>query len=282
MKLKAIFLMLNGVLCAAFLVLFLLPFLLIGGDYFALFWARNWLIAVVFLAALAAVNAYFLLNWALFSALEKEDWAGTAAILEGRIFRRGWAFAPSVRMLLTTYLVGSHTESILALEAYLRKRRPGLIGRFSLQFGIPYLLMKDAQASERFFGSLLSIRRLREREWVRWNRAFSLVQAKREQEAKTEILPLLDGGADPVLRLLSLYLLDVFARRDVEASERVAAGRQRMRARYTRESLGRIVEKSRENIEVVVLSRMVEDAVEWLFTAARGESADPDQRRERA
>ena len=42
MKLKAIFLLLNGVLCAAFLVIFLLPVLLIGGDYFSLFWARNW------------------------------------------------------------------------------------------------------------------------------------------------------------------------------------------------------------------------------------------------
>lgn len=273
MKLKAIFLMLNGVLGAAFLVLFLLPLLLIGGEYFALFWSRNWVIAVVFIGALALVNAYFLLNWGMFAALEKEDWAGTAAFLEGRIFRRGWAFAPSVRMLLTTYLVGSHTESILALEAYLRKRRPRLIGRFSLQFGIPYLLMKDPQVSERFFSSLLSARRLREREWVQWNRAFCLVQAKREQEAKMEILPLLDGVADPVLRLLSLYLMDVFARRDVEAGERVAAGRQLMRARYTRESFGRIAEKSRENIEVVVLSRMVEDAVEWLFTAARGESS---------
>jgi hypothetical protein len=273
MKLKAIFLMLNGVLCAAFLVLFLLPFLLIGGEYFGLFWARNWAIAVVFLAALAAVNAYFLLNWGLFTALEKEDWAGTAALLERRIFRRGWAFAPSVRMLLTTYLVGSNTESVLALEAYLRRRRPRLIGRFSMQFGIPYLLMKDPQVSEKFFGSLLSARRLSEREWVRWNRAFSLLQAKREQEAKMEILPLLEGAADPVLRLLSLYLLDVFARRDVEAGERVAAGRQLMRARYTRESLGRIVEKSRENIEVVVLFRMIEDAMEWLFSAARGESA---------
>jgi hypothetical protein len=273
MKLKAIFLMLNAVLCVAFLVLFLLPFLLIGGDYFALFWARNWAIAVVFLAALAAVNAYFLLNWGLFAALEKEDWARTAAILEGRIFRRGWAFGTSVRMLLTTYLVGSDTESIRALEAYLRKRRPRLIGRFSLQFGIPYLLMKDPLESEKFFGSLASTRGVRDRGWVRWNRAFSLVQAKREQEAKQEILPLLDGVVDPVLRLLSLYLLDVFARRDGEAEDRVAAERKLLRARYTPESFRRIVEKGRENIEAAVLSRLVEDAEEWLFTTARGESA---------
>lgn len=271
MKLKAIFLLLNGVLCAAFLVIFLLPVLLIGGDYFSLFWARNWAIAVLFLAALAGVNAYFLLNWRLLSALEKEDWAATAAILEGRIFRRGLAFAGGVRMLLTTYLVGSHTESILALEAYLRRRRPGLLSRFSLQFGIPYLLMKDPQKPEKFFAFLLALRRLRNRQWVCWNRAFCLVQARREQEAKALILPLLDGAAEPVLRLLALYLLDVLARSDDEAAERVRAGREQMRARFTPDGFRRIIEASGDNIQVVVLARLLEEAEAWLFAPARGE-----------
>jgi len=272
MKLKAIFLLLNGVLCAAFLVIFLLPVLLIGGGYFSLFWARNWPIAVVFLVGLVAVNAYFLLNWRLFTALEKEDWAATAAILEGRIFRRGLAWSASVRMLLTTYLVGSHTESIMTLEAYLRRRRPGLLARFSLQFGIPYLLMKDPHEPEKFFAFLLGMRGVRHRDWVSWNRAFSLVQAKREPEAKAQLLPLLESGADPVLRLLALYLLDVFARKDGEAAGRVSAGREQMRARHTRDAFRRIVERSGDNIEVVVLSRLLEDAEEWLFTSARGEA----------
>jgi hypothetical protein len=272
MKLKAIFLLLNGVLCAAFLVIFLLPVLLIGGDYFSLFWARNWPIAALFLAALAVVNAYFLLNWRLFTALEKEDWSATAAILEGRIFRRGLASAASVRILLTTYLVGSHTESILTLEAYLRRRRPGLLARFSLQFGIPYLLMKDPQEPGKFFAALLGMRGVRHRGWVSWNMAFSLVQAKQETEAKAHLLPLLESGVDPVLRLLALYLLDVLARKDEEAAVRVSAGREQMRARHTRDALRRIVERSGDNIEVVVLSRLLEDAEEWLFTSARGEA----------
>jgi hypothetical protein len=271
MKLKAIFLLLNGVLVAAFLVIFLLPVLLIGGDYFALFWARNWIIAVVFLAALAAVNLYFLVNWQLFKAVEQEDWGATAAILEGRIFRRGLATAASVRMLLTAYMVGSHTESILALEAYLRRRRPALLAKFSLQFGIPYLLMKDTQAPEKFFASLLGERGVRHRDWVRWNRAFCLVQAKREPEARAELVPLADPGPDPVLRLLALYLLDVLARRDAESAARVKAGREQMQSRHTREAFGRIVEKSGENIEVVVLSRMIDDAADWLYTPAAGE-----------
>ena len=260
-------------LVVAFAVIFLLPLLLIGGDYFSLFWARNWPIAVVFVAALAAVDGYFLLNWRLFTALEKEDWPATAAILEGRIFRRGWATVSAVRMLLTTYLVGSHTESVLALEAYLRKRRPRLLGRFSLQFGIPYLLSQDHAEAEKFFSFLLGQQGVRDRDWVRWNRAFAQVQAKREEEAKKDLLPLLDGGTDPILRLLSLYLLDVFARRDGEAAEHVRQGREQMRARHSADAFARMVEKNAENIEVAVLSRLLGDAVHWLFTPARGEAA---------
>lgn len=272
MKLKAIAILLNAVLLAAFIVIFLLPLLLIGVDYFSLFWGRNWPIAVVFFAALAGVNAYFLLNWRLFSALEKEDWPATAAILEGRIFRRGLATAGAVRMLLTTYLVGSHTESVLALEAYLRKRRPGLLGRFSLQFGIPHLLSQDHEEAQKFFSSLLARPGLRDRDWVSWNRAFTLVQAKKDAEAKKDLLPLLNLGTDPVLRLLALYLLDVLARKDAEAAARVREGREQMRARHTPDAFARILEKSGENIEVAVLSQMLGDASRWLFTPARGEA----------
>jgi hypothetical protein len=272
MKLKAIAILLNAVLLAAFIVIFLLPLLLIGVDYFSLFWGRNWPIAVVFFAALAGVNAYFLLNWRLFSALEKEDWPATAAILEGRIFRRGFATAGAVRMLLTTYLVGSHTESVLALEAYLLKRRPGLLGRFSLQFGIPHLLSQDHEEAQRFFSFLLARQGLRDRDWVSWNRAFTLVQGKKDAEAKKDLLPLLNPGTDPVLRLLALYLLDVLARKDAEAAAKVREGREQMRARHTPEAFARILAKSGENIEVAVLSQMLGDASRWLFTPARGEA----------
>lgn len=272
MKLKAIAILLNAVLLAAFIVIFLLPLLLIGVDYFSLFWGRNWPIAVVFCAALAGVNTYFLLNWRLFSALEKEDWPATAAILEGRVFRRGFATAGAVRMLLTTYLVGSHTESVLALEAYLRKRRPGLLGRFSLQFGIPHLLSQDHGEAQEFFSVLLARQGLRDRDWVSWNRAFTLVQAKKEAEAKKDLLPLLNPGTDPVLRLLALYLLDVLARKDAEAAAKVREGREQMRARHTPDAFARILERSGENIEVAVLSQMLGDATRWLFTPARGEA----------
>ena len=63
MKIKAIFVTLNVVLGIAFLVIFLTPVIMLGGDWSSLFWSHNWPVALVFLAALGAVDAYFLINW---------------------------------------------------------------------------------------------------------------------------------------------------------------------------------------------------------------------------
>jgi len=267
MKLKGIFILLNGVLAAAFLVIFLLPLLLIGADWFSLFWSRNWPIALAFIAALGIVDCYFLLNWRLFRGLEKEDWPAVAAFLEEKIYRQGWAFSFHARMLLNTYLLTSNIESIRALEAYFVKRKPRLIGKFSLSFGIPHLLAKDPKDPEAFFSALLESAHVANREWVRWNRAFSLLQLKEEDRARAELLSLADSRLEPVLLLLSLYLLDVLAKGDDSLGKRVAKERESLRGRFTQEAFGRTIEAAAGNMEVVILSRLVQDATQWLFAA---------------
>ena len=91
MKLKAVFLLFNAVLVASFLLIFLMPLFLLGAGSFPLFWGRNWIIGVVFLATLAAVNLYFALNWRIFTSLEREDWPALIVQLEERVLRRGGA-----------------------------------------------------------------------------------------------------------------------------------------------------------------------------------------------
>ncbi len=268
MKLKAIFVILNVVLGIAFLVIFLTPVFMLGGDWSSLFWTRNWPIALVFLAALGMVDTYFVLNWSLFEGLEREDWAGVAGFLEKRIYHRGWVSPMRVRLLLNTYLVTSNTESIRALETFLRGRKPRLIGQFSLQFGIPYLLSKDPKEPEAFFRGLLSSGRVSDRDWVRWNHAFSLLQMKSAAEAKTELASLAQADRDPVLQLLSLYLLDVVAKEDPALEKEVSTLRGNLRERTTPQELSRTIEKAGSNMEVIVLSRMLHDAVEWLYAAS--------------
>jgi hypothetical protein len=268
MKMKAIFLLLNAVLGIAFLVIFLTPLFLVGGDWFGLFWTRNWPIAVVFVLTLCAVDTYFLLNWKLFSGLEKENWGEVASFLEDRIFKRGWISAARVRLLLNTYLVTSNTEGILALEAYLAGKKPGMIPRFSLPFGIPHLLSRDSKDAEAWFRGMLNLPRLADRDWVSWNHAFSLLQMKERDAARTELSALLDRVSDPVLLLLTIYLLDVLAKSDASVESRVASKRDTLKAQHSHESLQKAIEKSSANIQVVVLSRLLQDASQWLFASA--------------
>ncbi|HET6452753.1 MAG TPA: hypothetical protein VFI08_15650 [Spirochaetia bacterium] len=275
---KAIFLLLNVVLAVAFLVIFFTPLFLVGGDWFAVFWTRNWPIAVVFVVTLAVIDTYFLLNWRLFTALEKEDWPTVASFLEERVLRRGRLTSSRVRLLLNTYLVTSNTDAILALEAFLQERRPALIGTFSLPFGIPHLLARDQKDSPAWFRALLQRPSLRARDWVRWNLAFCLLQAQAKDEAQQELVDLVDHVQDPVLLLLSIYLLEAVARRDSQPHTRVMARREELRRAHTPATLQAAVEKSSANIQVVVLSRLLRDAMEWLFAetaSASGGASSP-------
>lgn len=268
MKMKTIFILLNVVLALAFLVIFFTPLLLLGTDWFSLFWSRNWPIAIVFILTLGGVDVYFLLNWRLFRGLEREDWAGVAGFLERRIFRKGRVLQAHVRLLLNTYLVTSNTEGILALEAYLAEKKPGAIRRFSLQFGIPHLLAKDPKDPESFFRGLLDSPRVADRDWVKWNHAFSLLQMKESGEARKELAALADVVSDEVLLLLTLYLLDVLAKDDVTLESKVASMREKLRTRHTPATFQKTIEKAGGNMQVVVLSRLLQDAVMWLFAGS--------------
>lgn len=268
MKMKTIFLVLNAVLATAFLVIFFTPLLLLGADWFKVFWTNNWPIAILFIVTLGVVDGYFLSNWRLFKRLEKEDWAGVAGFLEDRIFKRGWIRSTHLRLLLNTYLVTSNTEGVLALEAYLSKKKPLMIPKFSLAFGIPHLLAKDPSDPEAFFRQILTQPRLADGDWVRWNHAFSLLQLKRSDEAREELSALITRTVDPVLLLLSLYLLDAVTKRGTE-EEVVTAKREALRARNTPATFQKAMQKSEGNIQVVVLSRLLQDAIQWLF-------AEPD------
>lgn len=262
MKLKAVFFLFNGVLVASFLIILLMPLILLGPSSFSLFWGRNWIIAGAFVLTLAAVNAYFILNWKLFSSLEREDWPALVVYLEQRILQKGSTRRMHVRMLLNAYLITSNTESIRALEAFIREKKPSLIGAFSIPFGIPYLLMKDAAVSEAFFASLLSTPGCADRDWIRWNRSFSLVQLGRT-EARDELSALTAESREPAVRLLSLYLLDVLARNDGEAAQKVEEARAAMLKEHSPQHLGRLIEKAGDNMELVILSKIVRDALSW-------------------
>jgi hypothetical protein len=140
-------------------------------------------------------------------------------------------------------------------------------------------LGKDPKESEVFFRGLLDMKGTTDRDWVRWNHAFSLLQAKSPREAQKELVSLVESSRDQLLQLLSLYLLDVLTKEDVQLEKKVNEAREGLRSRTSAAELTRAIEKAGGNMEIIVLGRMLRDAVEWLFAASPAAGAAPSPAR---
>jgi tetratricopeptide (TPR) repeat protein len=276
MKFKTIYILFNAVILVSFAFIFFMPLALLGSEYFSFFVAKNWIAGALFAATLIAINGYFLANWTLFRLLEKEDWQGLIGFLEERIFQKGRLRRNYVKMLINAYLVTSQVAKIAVLESRLRDKRPRLLRIFALQFGIPYLLSGDAEAAEKYFGRYGEQKGVRHRGWLRWNYAFSLLQQKQLEAAKATLLELLDSNPEPVLHLLTAYMLASLIRNKPETEQRVQEARRRLAALYSPERWERKIESSSRHIQMVLLTPIIHEAKEWLFPKA--EDVAEDQR----
>ena len=265
MKFRTVFIIFNIVIVVSFLFIFFVPLLLLGGEYYSLFVSRNWIAALLFLLALAVVNGYFIRNWKLFSLLETEDWPALVRFLESQIYEKERLRASYVKTAVNAYLITSALDGIRRLERQVRERRPALARRFAVQFGIPYQLSDDPDASERYFGKVLSEKGVKGREWLRWNYAFTLMQHRQAEAAVKECSSLLERTREPMVTLLTLYLLAPYAAADTTVKGRVDAGKRQLRRRFTRAKWRRYADRARSSTQVLVLSRIIADAERWLF-----------------
>ncbi len=265
MKFKTIFILFNIVIVVSFLVIYFMPLIMLGWDYTAVFWKNNWFLPLIFLAVLALLNIYFLSNWRLFQLLESEDWERLTVYLEERVFTRKKIQAQHVKLLINAYLIRSKIEKICELESFIRKERPAALPKFALQFGVPYLLKNDGEKMERYFFEFIDSTRGEENNWIRWNYAFALLLQQKREEAKEILNTTIENAGEPVLQLLTAHLLEVF-NDDPDVRQKVDRARDRLRGRYSRPQWDNEVAKSKNNIEVVVLSKLLEDATEKLFS----------------
>ncbi len=268
MRFKTIYVIFNIVIIVSFLFIFFMPLLLLGREHFGEFLLRNWPSAALFVVALAGFNVYFVRSWKLFELLEREDWTGLIGHLEQEIYGKGRITRRHVKILINAYLVASRMEEIIRLHGHLSERRPALTNTFAIPFGIPYLLLNRPADSERYFGEVLASVRPRDRGWVSWNHAFSRVQLREVDAARSEFEALLADGRDPVLFLLSLYMLDSLSRGDEREREAVEARAREFRRRHSQKAWNKRVEGARENMEVLVLSRIIKQASDWVFGVA--------------
>ena len=279
MKFRTIFILFNVVILTSFLFIYLLPVFLLGPGSSMLFWKGNWYLALLFFALVATLNSFFFLNRKTFTLVEREDWDGLSSHLVGIMFPKGRFTSGRVRLLVSAYLLRADTEGIARLEAELSSKKPALLRKNALLFGVTRLLRNKSDEAEAFFARYLDAKDVESRHWLRFDYGFSLVLQRRLVEA----IPYLDEGTDsrdPVLCLLAAYLLGSAgassAGGETEKARllaKVDAVRERMTKRYTSERWGKEVEQAKSEVHIVILSRLIDDAGRWLFAAPVAPSA---------
>jgi hypothetical protein len=270
MKFKFIFILFNLIILLSFLAIYFMPLIMLGWDYTKVFWGRNWGLPLFFISVIGLLNAYFILNWKVFTLLEREDWPALIAHLEHRIYEKKLIFGQQVKILINAYLVRSELDAIGKLESFIRDRKPKLLPKSALAFGIPHLLRNDSIAMERYFSQFIHIRG-RDGAWVRWNYAFALILKGEKEESEAVLAGVCAEKTEPVLSLLSIYLLHSL-KPAPERGTLAQNGRIRIKSRYTQNQWAREVERSKSSVQIVILQKLVEEATGWLF--AEGEGSD--------
>jgi hypothetical protein len=271
MKFRTILILFNVVILSSFLFVFFLPLFLLGPDSSLAFWKGNWFIALLFLALIAGLNSFFLVNRKTFVLVEREDWGELSAHLVGLMFPKGRFSGSRVRLLVNAYLLQSDIAGIERLEAELAAKRPDILRKNALLFGVTRLLRNRAADAEAFFASYLEDKDVESREWFRFDYGFSLVLQKKIAEA----LPYLEEGCsarDAVLCLIAAYLLgSVGAASAADEAGKAAlvaeaeAARLRLRKRYSSAKWSGEVERAKSEVHIVILSKLIDDAGRWLY-----------------
>jgi hypothetical protein len=267
-KFKLIFALFNGIVVLSFLFVFLMPLFVLGLDYTAGFWSQNWYLILVFVAILGLLDGYFIINWKLFQLLEKEDWKGLSSLLETRIFQKKRLTDQSIRLLCNAWVVQGKPLEIMRLEAHLRARKPDLVRRHSLLLGIPYLLKNETPALIAFFEPLAADSKGSDREWVRFNLAFGYLAERQAEKAVTLLAGLAKQRKEEIVQLLSLYLLDSNTPEDNPERTVLDAARMAFRTRHNASEFSKLVDKQKENLEVIILSKFINEAADWMFIEA--------------
>lgn len=270
MKFKSVFAVFNIVVLLSFAFIFIMPFFALGGQYAGEFWAANWPLSLILLAAIGALDVFFALNWKLFSLLEREDWPALANHLEQLVVRKGRYRSSYVRLLTNAYLVLSDTASAIALERTLAEKKPSLVHSNALLFGVARILSGDHHGAAEFLAAE-SAAKTEDPEWVRWYYSFALLLDKRFGEGADVLVSLAAGAKDPlVLGLASFFLSTTAAaalpsrKAELEAAASSAAGRTKA-ALPDQKSWDKALSKAGSEIYIVVLSKSLKEAAAALY-----------------
>ncbi|MEA1911434.1 MAG: hypothetical protein U9N32_07145 [Spirochaetota bacterium] len=266
MKFKIIFILFNIVVIFSLLIVTLMPFFMLGGEYSQEFFIDSWYLFLIFLIAIGSIDTYFIINWKMFSLLESENWDELTLYLEMIIYKKNNLFLPLVKILANTYLIKSDMSGIIKLENYLRKEKPGLLKKMVIPLSVPRFIDGNSDKMEAFFAEFVDQKGVAKAEWVKFLYSFSLLLNNKRDAASISFLSLCSSKISPILKLLVIYSLNPFS--EIENNGKfacVSLEREKLRSQYKREKMELELTSINDNVLVLVLNKFSKEAVDWLY-----------------
>ncbi|MFO7849166.1 MAG: hypothetical protein R6V67_04315 [Spirochaetia bacterium] len=252
-----------------------MPLFLLGPEYTRTFWSSSWYLPLIFFAVIALIDGYFIAHWRLLSLLEEENWAGLIKYLEDQCIRRSRLRTQFVRTLINAYFITGNVSSIEDLEEVVRKKKPKLLYKFALQFGVPKMLHQNPDDIVTFFQEFKD-RRHPKRLWIKFLYAFGLLMKRENIEGREVLLETAKEAKSPILSLVVLYTLEPFRTIDDEVLTLVDKKKSELSSLYSRDRMEKEITKERENVVVVILSKLISDALDWLYGTEEGTNGRED------
>jgi hypothetical protein len=278
LKFKPIIIAFNAVIVVFLIIVFLVPFLVLGKELAASFWQSSWFLAPVLFALLIGIDLYFALNHMVFALLEKEDWPALVQELERRVLRKKNYSPRLVKLLANSYLVLSDAASVNALEKKLSAVKPVLVNANALIFGAARILAGDNRGAVEFFEARLPGTGNRssgisgaDREWISWYYGFALLMDRRFGPAADRFSVCAEMSRDGILAGLSAYFMDDTLRKFLPEKAPLLVQKAREGKERVRGSLKRRADWDREakqletEVHAAVLTRYIGKAADYVY-----------------
>ena len=268
MKLKVLIVIFNAILLTIFFTVFSFSFFTTGTEFIGNFFKNYWGFIFFFLFFLAGTNIFFIRNWKLITALEAEDWRTLALYLETEIFQKHHLTAKKVRLLSEVGILLGDFKTLERLEQLLEERNPKYIRIFATRFAAAKLLSNNYQELAEFSARMTALPDAVS-PWMHFYDAFSAQMLKQYPEAAKKFSLLLKKKQPPLIRLLSIYLIGcgLYTYLDIgkeEAENCIETEKIELR-KCSFPDWEKHNMKEKQEIHILVLTKVIDEAVAWLF-----------------
>jgi hypothetical protein len=221
---------------------------------------------------LVSLGIFFLINYRLFSLLEREDWPALAYYLEKKIFVKGRYNNRLVKLLASSYMVISDYPSVLKLENKVFLAKKSIVEKNVLIFGAARVIGGNYSEAAAFFKTHLDKSKLRKRdkEWVRWFYGFSWLLGGSFDKAEHEFLSIAAFSGDALITGISAYFLaNNLAKNSLKQQDCLVAaenGRNRVVGALRRfEGWKKEVNKAETGLHIAIIRKYIDETGTWLF-----------------